>query len=280
MKKIFVVLFVLCLMAVGVVAQTSAQSGDCTAFETGSIPMLSSLDISFNCTQDTTVYVGVCDSGNVPNDDLFDVYFGGQMTSYNYYISGEEWTVLGEIQAAAGDNMAVMHSLNTTPYPPATYSYAISPEAGEVVNYLQAYCGADWQGIGPGISASCAASLPVFTTDKAPTDGTLEFHVLFGNEGARTDEIVFYAWDVKAGEQINQKWISNLPSPRYGRLWWNPDGTNDWYLLTSQYWQGGGTLADQYGISCQNDPLPSYHTSFASAVPEQSVCFDLPNGCR
>lgn len=275
---LFAAIGLLALFAAAV-SPTQAANGDCEAYATSSVPMESSTSIDFTCNADATVYFGVCDSGGVPNDDLFNIVFSGQVVSYNYYPNAtDEYTVLGEAQLAAGSYTAEMNSLNSTPFPPATYSYGVSTNAGDVVNYLQTYCGTDWKGVGPGVSASCDTNVPVFTMDAAPSDGTLEFHVLFGNEGARGDEIIFMTWDISEGDQINNAMVTNLPAPRYARLWWSPDGSSDWYLLTSQYWHGGGSTADQYGITCSGGQ-PSYHTSFSSAVPEADVCFDLLNGC-
>lgn len=250
----------------------TAGSANCSAQASGGIDMESSLDFTFECATDTQVFFGTCDSGGVPNDDLFNIVFGGQVTTYNYYVNlTDEYTVLGSATAPAGTNTATLNSLNSTPYPPATYSYAVSPNAGEVVDYLRAWCGADWKGVSGGVGSSCDTNLPVFTSDGAPSDGTLEIHVILGNESARTDEIVFQSWNVASGEQLNNKLVQNLPSPRFIRVWWQADGSSDWYLLPSQYWQGGGSTASDYGIACGPSPQPSYHTAFANAVPELTI---------
>lgn len=277
---LFVSLFLLVGLFAGswAVSRTVAQAADCSLYNSGGITPLSSVDFTLTCTADTTVYFGVCDSGGVPNDDLFTVTYANALQSYNYYVAAiDEYTVLGDDVALAGDNTITMASTNTTPYPPATHSLAISPNAGEVVNYLQLWCGADWKGVGPGVAAGCDTAVPLFTTDAAPANGTLQFHVLFGNEGARADEIVFMSWNVTEGQQINNAYVSGLPAPRYARVWWQPEGSTDWYMLTSQYYAGAKTAADEYGISCQG-AQPSYHTSFASAVPESDVCFDFLSG--
>ena len=266
------------------VGPTHAGSSDCYAAESSSIPVLTSLDFDFTCSDAQTVYFGVCDSGPVPNDDLFKVTANGLRVSYNYYPnSTDEYTVMSQFQAGAGVNSAVMTSLNASPAIPATYSYVVSSNPDDIPAYLSAYCGTDWKGIGPGPSAGCNTTVEIFTTDAAPSAGTLEFHVLLGNEGSFADEIHFATIDVSAGEQLNNVPVPNLPAPRYMRLWWQPAGSSDWSLLTTQYWHGGGSLADEFGISCNGnspDPQPSYHTSFASAVPESEVCFDLMNGCQ
>ena len=123
----------------------------------------------------------------------------------------------------------------------------------------------------------CDRQVPVFTTDTAPADGTLEFHVLFG-EFARIEGITLRVWDVSAGQQINNELV-DVHAPKWVRVWWLPDGDTEWYLLPSQYWVGDGTVASEYGVSCGNDPVPSYHTSFADAIPESELpIFTLPDG--
>ena len=266
------------------VGPTHAGSSDCYAVGSGGFAPLGSINFDYTCAADQTVYFGVCDSGGVPNDDLFDVKADGQLVSYNYYVnSTHEYTVMSQFQASAGTHTAVVNSLNTTPYPPATYSYIASSDPNDVPTYLSGVCGVDWKGLGPGPNVGCNTAVELFTTDTAPSAGTLEFHVLFGNEGSFGDEIHYATINVDAGEQLNNVAIPNLPAPRYMRLWWQPAGSSDWSLLTTQYWHGGGSLADEFGISCNGmspNPQPSYHTSFASAVPESAVCFDLINGCQ
>ena len=264
------------------VGPAHAGPADCYAAGTGGIPVLTSLGFDYTCSAAQTVYFGVCDSGGVPDDDLFNVKADGLLVSYNYYVNGsDEYTVMSQFQTAAGTNTAVLNSLNSTPYPPATYSYVVSSDPNDVPAYLSTVCGVDWKGIGPGPSAACDTNVDIFTTDTAPSAGTLEFHVLLGNEAAFGDEIKFATISVAEGEQLNNVTVPGLPAPRYMRLWWQPAGSSDWSLLTTQYWHGGGSLADEFGVSCNaTTGQPSYHTSFASAVPESDVCFDLLNGCQ
>lgn len=123
----------------------------------------------------------------------------------------------------------------------------------------------------PPPSNSCHKQVPVFTTDSAPTDGTLEFHVLYGELG-RIEGITLYVWDVSAGQQINNDKVA-VTASKWVRIWWQPDGDTTWYLLPSQYWTGDGTAASEYGVSCGDYAVPSYHTSFGSAIPEDDVPF-------
>ncbi|KAA3665353.1 MAG: hypothetical protein DWQ04_01050 [Chloroflexi bacterium] len=278
---LLVPMFMIIALFVGRLAPASAVATDCASFVTDSdMPMESTKTISFDCTEDTVVYFGVCDSGNVPNDDAFNMVFNGQLVAQNIFENiTDEYTEFFSKRASAGTNYADLNSLNSSPYPPATFSYAISPDLGDVENHLRTWCGDDWKGLRGSLGSNCDTNVPIFTTDAAPTDGTLELHVLLGNEGARGDEIVFQTWEVSAGEQLNNVFSMNLPAPRYLRYWWQPAGGSDWTMLTSQYWQGGGSLGDQFGLECGVSPQPSYHTSFASAVAESDVCFDLLNGC-
>ncbi len=123
--------------------------------------------------------------------------------------------------------------------------------------------------------STCDKQVPVFTTDTAPTGGTLEFHALFGELG-RVEGITLRVWDVTAGQQINNDKVA-VHAPKWVRVWWQPDGDPTWYLLPSQYWSGDGTVASEYGVSCGNASVPTYHTSFGRAIPESQVpIFTLP----
>ncbi len=127
----------------------------------------------------------------------------------------------------------------------------------------------------PPPSNPCDKQVPVYTTDTAPTDGTLEFHVLFGELG-QLEGITLRVWDVTAGQRINNDKVA-VHAPKWVRVWWQPDGDSTWYLLPSQYWSGDGTVASEYGVSCGNASVPTYHTSFGSAIPESEVpIFTLP----
>ena len=259
-----------------------ATTADCYTAASGGFPHLGSITFDFTCSQPQTVYFGVCDSGNVPYDDLFDVRIDGLLVSRNYYNNiTDEYTVMSRYEATAGTTTATVRSLSNSNYPPATYSYVASSDPNDIEPYLRAYCGVDWKGIASPSGATCSTTVHIFTQDTAPSDGTLEVHVLLGNEGSFADEQVWATIDISDGEQLNNMPVPNMPSPRYVRVWWQPDGSTDWSLLTTQYWQGGGSLADEYGVSCQGvaGGQPSYHTAFANTIPEADVCFDLINGC-
>lgn len=267
---------VLLVMLIAQVAPTGAAPVDCDALASGGISNLSSLDVNFNCAADSIAYFGTCDSGNIL-DDFFHIVYNGNVVASNQITGSNETITIGSATVSAGSHTATLVSLTDSPAIPATYSYAISSDLSTVENYLQASCGADFGGLTPG--AGCNKIVPVFTTDTAPSNGTLEFRVMFGNEDSREDAQLHRVWNISAGQRINNDMVSNLPAPRWARLWWHPEGDSGWYLLTSQYWNGDGTTASEYGLSCLG-AQPSYHTSFASAIPESEVCFDLPNGCN
>lgn len=119
----------------------SGVAGDCSAYGRGGIPPTSSLNISFTCPSPSTVYFGVCDSGSRPNDDLFNITYQGSVVAHNEYVNGSERTHIGQASVSTGAHNATLNSLNSTPYPPATYSYAISPDRAQVDDYLKAWCG-------------------------------------------------------------------------------------------------------------------------------------------
>lgn len=270
MKKVlaFALLVVLLATSVFVVAPTSASpAADCQSFGFGGIPNLSSLAIDFSCTNDATVYFGVCDSGGVPNDDLFTIVYNDVIVSSNQFIGSQEFVTIGQALLASGIHVAMLKSINDAPALPATYSYAISSDQAEVASYLRSYCGSDFSS-GP-VFGDCVKSVPVFTMDAAPSNGTLKFDILFGAQ-SREEGINLRTWDVVAGQQINNDTVL-MPAPYWARLWWQPEGEDVWYLLPSQYWVGDGTRASEYGLSCDLSGVPSYHTSFESAIPESEV---------
>ena len=285
MKKTLTALFI--LLTLGLFASqanimAAGTGGDCNAFSTGSIPDLTSLSISFTCAADATVYFGACDSGNVPNDDLFNITYNGQVVAFNQYSGGNEFLNIGSAQVSAGSHVATLNSLSTTLFPPATYTYAISSDKAALENLLfdTNICGSDVKAGTTTLGCSYGPrDVPVFTQDTAPNNGTLQFRIMLGNEDSREASGLMMEWDIVAGQRLNNEMVTNLPSPRYARLYWQPADSSDWYMLTSQYWQGDGTTASEYGIECALDAPPSYHTSFAGAVPVADACFDLLNGC-
>ncbi len=254
------------VLAAGIPA-TRAQGADCSLFEGGEFPHLGSLDRTFECAVPTTVYMGICDSGGVPDDDLFNVTFAGTVVASNRYSGGAEFVSVGSAMTVAGVNTVTLNSLVDTPYPPATYSLAISPDSGAVSNFLSTWCGADFGG--PAVAGMCLRSVPVFTTDTAPTAGTLRVDVQYGEQN-REEGWTVRVWDVGAGERINNRYVS-VPAPKYVRVWWQADGNSEWSLLPSQYWTGDGTRGSEYGVSCNAMAVPSYHTSFVNAIPADDV---------
>lgn len=274
MRKLLVVLVAMLVLVLAsswlsVSVSSATPLSDCNAFGIGSIPDLSSLDFTFNCVADNTVYFGACDSGGVPNDDLFNITYEGSVVTYNHYVGAQEFVYIGQAQVISGTHLATLNSLSTTPYPPATFGVGVSSDMAEVNNFLVAYCGTDFGGVAAVPSGDCVKNVPVFTSDTAPTNGTLKFNVLFGEENreeGRTQRV----WNVTAGQRINNDLVS-VNAPQWARLWWQPEGESTWYLLPSQYWLGDGTPASEYGVECKYDGAPSYHTSFASAIPESEV---------
>lgn len=251
--------------------------GDCDSFGTDD-PSSTPVEISFTCAEATTAYFGICDSGPAL-DDYFNIQFNGAVVASND-ISGENEIVnIGAAATVAGENTAFL--IRTAGGGTATYSYGISTDATAVESYLVANCGGDFTppSSNPVQQSTCNGVVAVFTQDKAPGNGTLEFHQLFGNEGAFEDELVMKTWTLTEGEQINNATVSNLSSPRYARVWWIPDGSSERYLLTSQYWSNSGTLTSEYGIAC-GSAQPTYHTSFENGVPESEVCFNPKKGCN
>ena len=268
MKKLFVVPVVLLMFGFAVqIHQVKAVKSCDSTVKSGNFAPLGSISIGFSCTEDTTVYFGVCDSGGVPNDDLFRIIYNGVDVASNRYENGQEITTIGEAVAMAGSNTATLQSLNDTPYPPATYTYALSPDKSFVEEALANpnLCGLD-------VNASfnpCLKSVPLFTTDKAPSSGTLRMMVQYGAWN-RSEGQMMREWAVQAGDQINNE-AGLVLAPKWVRVWWQPEGSSDSYLLPSQYWQGDGTLDSEYGVSCNSLHPPSYHTSFSNAIHQDVV---------
>jgi hypothetical protein len=282
MKKLLFV-FAAILLGVFVFAQfevaTASPAADCETFVTDGFNSNSSINVSFTCAEAASaVYFGVCDSGPAL-DDFFSVVFDGQLVAYNAISGNSETVYVGSAPASAGTQTAALNSLNVAAL--ATYSLGISTDSSAVISYLEQNCGSDFSGTSaPAVGQACSQAIPLFTTDAAPSDGTLEMRIMLGNENSREVSGLMMTWDIAEGTQVNNAVVPNVPGPRYVRVYWQADGSTDWYMLTSQYWHGGGSTADEYGVDCNAASQPSYHTSFASAVPVADVCFDLLNGCN
>ncbi len=246
---------------------TGGGGGNCFNYGSDAIDDLTSTPFSFNCATSSTVYFGVCDNGSVPNDDTFTMEYGGNIVAYNYFQNNLEYAYIGSASASAGTNTGLLTSTSNAPVHPATYFFVTSSDPGELSAYLGAFCGVDFAG--QGVAGICDRFVPVFTTDKAPSNGTLKFNVQFG-EDSREEGSTLRVWDISAGQQINNDYVI-VPAPQWARLWWQPDGENTWYLLPSQYWLGDGTSRSEYGVSCDTTVVPSYHTSFANAIPQSEV---------
>jgi hypothetical protein len=271
-KRIFLgVLLAVSIVVLPVRAMTArAAPSDCAlAADTGAIPALTSLTINFNCATAGLVYFAACDSGGVANDDLFTITVNNAVVSSNRYENDIEFVSMGSLQLPAGPNTAVLNSVNDTPFPPATYSYAIASDAAQVQAYVEEFCGADFGGFNSTVTG-CGATFPVFTTDTAPTAGELRLDVQFGSFN-REEGQTWRVWSLKAGERVNNDTVS-IPAPNYVRLWWKPAGGTQWFLLPSQYWTGAGdgTIKSEYGLAC-GGATPSYHTSFSRAIPDSNV---------
>lgn len=276
-----VALFISAAVAININA-TASGAATCSAFSTGSMPDLSSVNISFSCasTVDTdgralenatnyTVYFGVCDSGSVANDDLFTLSFNGSVVSSNRFENNRELVTIGTASVGAGGYAAMLNSVSSNASPPATYGYGISTSYGEVVNFLQRYCGSDI--INPALSAGsgCVKIIPVRTEGQAPTNGKLLMKAQYGSQNRPEGYTIGY-WQIQAGQYLNNAPVY-VPAPQHARLWWQPEGSEDWYLLPSQYWHNDGTLGSEYGASCTNEALPSYHTAFNKAIHASQV---------
>lgn len=274
MKKVVAILFVFMVIAVAfAVAPTEASSTGCSdVMMTGDIPDLSSKDFSFDCMTSEVVYFGACDSGNVPRDDYFEVVYQGHLVSRNRFADGKEFVGIGQAVTAVGANVATLVSTSKTPFPPATYSFAMSTDRQAVIDYLvqPQYCGEDvtatsFEDLGEG----CLRAVRLFTTDAAPSSGKLEMRVQYGEQN-RAEGYTVREWTVTKGKQINNE-SGMVPAPKWVRVWWQPSDGSDWYLLPSQYWMGDGTTDSEYGVSCNDKGVPSYHTSFSDAIHESDV---------
>lgn len=121
----------------------------------------------------------------------------------------------------------------------------------------------------PTTNHDCKQVVPIFTTDLAPTNGTVQLRTQTSDLTPRDEMPVHKTWNILAGQQIHNDIVTDVPAPRWASLWWQPDGADIWYLLPSQYWHNEGTTADLYGVACRPDSQPTYHTSFNTAVSEQ-----------
>lgn len=119
---------------------------------------------------------------------------------------------------------------------------------------------------------NCSKNVPIFSIDTAPSDGSLALRVQANSDAYRKDSEYISYWEIQEGERIDQTY--SITGPKWVRLWWQPDTESTWYLLPSQYWHNEGLPGDLYGVSCDSEGQPSYHTSFGSAIPEEETLPD------
>ncbi len=264
-----------------VTATEAAVTADCfTEHQEAYFGSPADEDFNFTCASAQTVYFGICDNYIIP-ERSYTITFKGDIVARNTFSGASQSVFIGSGMSDAGDNMMTVNIVDVPGYD-VVYLYAVSSDYQEVVDVLSPCLDSsdDGSGEAPNVqNGGCYGSMPVFTADTAPSAGTLELHVLLGNEGARSDEQIMETWHIGEGDQINNAMVHDLKGRRYARLWWQPDDSDEWYLLPSQYYHEGNSTADEYGIAC-NSSQPSYHTSFADAIAESNVCFDLINGCR
>ena len=149
----------------------------------------------------------------------------------------------------------------------APYLLAITPSEAETGYKLLSYCGFDYAGqtITP---SECLRDVHLHTEDVAPSNGRLILNVDFGTLN-RPEGNTIAMVSITAGEKVDTAVL--FEGAKWARLWWQPVGSSDWYLLPSQYWQGDGKGHSEWGISCETLDAPSYHTAFANAIHSSDV---------
>lgn len=243
-------------------AQTAAT---CQSFFADSMPQQGSIEIEFFCNQTAVTYFGVCDSGNQA-DDNFEMIYKGTQVSNNYFTREREKVEVLSAVGEDGFNVVTLNSTNASVAPPATYGYAISTSFTQVQSFLFSFCGADYTGIG----IICSRVMPIFIKGEAPSSGTLVVMGRFG-ELNRMEGITFARYTVAQGAVANNL-LADVRGPTYIRVWWQPSGSTDWYLLPSQYWRGGGTIESEYGIECDHSMgVPSYDTDWSQLIKDSEV---------
>lgn len=116
-------------------------------------------------------------------------------------------------------------------------------------------------------TAETHPTVHIFSADQAPTDGVVAVHVQYGVDNVPEGWLVG-KWEVGAGEHIDRQ--IKIPSGKYARVWFRSANSMMWTLLPSQYWHGGGSCGDEFGVSARSDH-PSYHTRFASGIVQSAV---------
>ncbi|MEM7802083.1 MAG: hypothetical protein AAF633_23015, partial [Chloroflexota bacterium] len=237
MKKLIVLSMIMGLLTVGSFAMFTQQAEAATAatcqnFGSGSIQELTSIEISVFCNTASTVYFGVCDSGSA-QDDLFTLTLN-EGESINFF-EGERERVSVGIATVPGFGFytAVLTSISRTD--PATPFYAISTDLTQVQNFLFIGCGVDYTGIG----YICSRPINIYVDGAVPEAGELYLMGRFG-ELNRYEGIRFLTIKAEAGAVVNNI-VGVGRGPTYIRLWWQPTGSENYYLLPSQYWESGGS---------------------------------------
>lgn len=170
---------------------------------------------TLSCNQNAVVYIGVCDSGNQPQDDQFVLTLGRQVVSENY-IERSEYVVIYPITLTDGRYPLLLSVLRDTS-PPGTYRVVASTNQNEVERQLADVCGADFQQVtfeaeGTGRLFNEPLPLVVYASYRLDLNG----------DGAYTnqDSSNIYLYDIYTEREIElteQGYLDFDPA-------WSPDG--------------------------------------------------------
>lgn len=97
----------------------------------------------YGCSVSSVAYLGVCDSGNEPQDDQFILSINNQVVSENVIDTASEYVKVYPITLPGGTYPVLLSVLRDS-VPPGTYRVVASTSPSEVERQLSSVCGTDF----------------------------------------------------------------------------------------------------------------------------------------
>lgn len=170
----------------------------------------------YRCSVATVSYFGVCDSGNVPQDDQFVLAINGQIVSENVIDTRSEYVKIYPITLQPGTYSVELSVLRDSD-PPGTYRIVASTSASEVEGQLSEVCGTDFastsfEAEGSGRLIMGPVPLVVYASRRTDFNGD---GVLNNDDGSN-----LYLYDIFRNQEVQ---LTDPSALDYDPAW-SPDG--------------------------------------------------------
>lgn len=198
------------------------------------------------CSAAATSYLGVCDSGDSPQDDQFVLSINNQVISENVIDTASEYVKIYPITLTGGAYPLTLSVLRDTD-PPGTYRVVASTSPSEVQSYLNSVCGADFAAVS--VEAEGAGR---FITAPLPVVAIASYRYDNNGDGAVTtdDGANLYLYDAfrsQERELTNRGYRDFDPA-------WSPDGQT---IVFASEGRQAGAMATLYTLpSTGGNPQP------------------------